>query len=238
MHAAQKSGEQRIAYDYADRLRSHYDRYPDAPDYPGAALGWHIWRTVRLRFGDYESVLQDDDNNMPRETWRYAMLLGYYTKGVAYLMGTVKNIDAAKESLQAIQETLASIDESLKGVATIANLTLASVIQFLDDNGNPETALGLVQTAQIEQESWLYTEPPAWHMTVAQCEATLLHHMFRHDLKNIPENRQSLYGLWKALVSAEASSTDVANAKKRYEEASKWADDLSIPPIVCPQLGE
>lgn len=127
----------------------------------------------------------------------------------------------------------------------IANLTLASAIEYW--KGNVETALALVQAARTKQESWAYTEPPAWHMTVAQCEGTLLRLMgkpnaavnaFQHDLQNVKENRQSLYGLWMALVEANATEAEIASVLQRYKEASKWADEPNRSPVVCPQLGE
>lgn len=242
VHAAQTSGEQQVAYDYADRLRKHYTDYPDHPDGPGPELGWHIWRTVRLRMGDYKEVLADT-NEMPRE-WPYAQVLGHYSKGVAVL-ATMQDVALATLKLELLQKVLPAVDDSLEPVAVIANLTLASAIEYW--NGNAETALALVQAARTQQESWAYTEPPAWHMTVAQCEGTLLRLMgkpnaavnaFQHDLQNIKENRQSLYGLWMALVEAHATETEIASVLQRYKEASKWADEPNRPPVVCPQLGE
>jgi len=242
VHAAQTSGERTVAYEYADTLRHHYQQYPDRGDYPNAELGWHIWRTVRLRFGEFDEIFRDQ-NDMPRD-WPYAQVLGHYSKGVAYL-ATTENTRRAKKHWQALQENMKAVQASFQPVARIANWTLASAIEYRD--GNLENALELVRKARIEQENWAYTEPPAWHMTMAQCEGTLLRivghveeaiEMFEHDLQRVPENRQSLYGLWQALVESKADSSRIETVQKRLWEASKWADEPDRPPIVCPQLGE
>ena len=245
IHAAQTSGERDVAYYYADVLRTHYTNYPDQPDYPNAELGWHIWRTVRLRFGDWEEVLQDSDAAAPRQ-WPYAVVLGQYTEGVASL-GSTHNIHAATKRLQALQAFLPTVNESFEDVAAIANITLTSAIEYW--KGNMDLALELMQAARKEQDSWAYTEPPAWFMTVAQCEGTLLRIMgkpneavqvFRQDLINIPENRHSLYGLWTAMIDSGADEESISNVKKHFDVASKWADNDSdrAAPIVCPLLGE
>jgi tetratricopeptide (TPR) repeat protein len=110
IHAAQHSGERNTAYRYSNILRNHYRKYPTKPDGPGTEQGWNIWRTVRLRFGDYQSVLDDNDdidvnininvngninvdiiddevknNSNINIQWPYAVVLGHYSKGIATL---------------------------------------------------------------------------------------------------------------------------------------------------------
>lgn len=242
VQAAQTSGETQTAYYYADVLRTHYTRFPDQRDGPGPEMGWHIWRTVRLRMGDYRAVLLDADD-MPRE-WPYAQLLGHYSKGVAVLVTSQKAEEAAQH-WEALQSTLPLVAENLQPVAAIANLTLAASLEYW--KGNIEESLQLFREARIQQESWAYTEPPDWFMTMAQCEATLLRQMgqmdeavelFLHDLQNVPENRQSLFGLWKTLVEAGGDERVIQDVRLRYTEAARWADDPNLPPNVCPQLGE
>ena len=63
IHAASLSGERDVAYHYADQLRQHYADHPNQPDGPGPEQGWHIWRTTRLRFGDWQAVLDDSGHH-------------------------------------------------------------------------------------------------------------------------------------------------------------------------------
>jgi tetratricopeptide (TPR) repeat protein len=237
VHAATMSGEMRLAYQFAHALREHYRAYPTRSDYPDPQLGWHIWRTVRLRFGDHAAILQDYDE-MPGE-WPYAQVLGHYAKGVASLH--VDTVEASTNHLRLLQGMIALVDDSFLNVATVANLTLASAIEYR--KGNAQDALVLVRNARQEQESWAYTEPPAWHMSVAGCEAALLLIMgqtdesiklFEHDLENIPENRYTLYGLWQAMKKSGKDESQLKNVTRRLDSASQWADNSSVPPIVCP----
>ena len=253
VHAAQTSGERAVAYEYADDLRRHYKDYPDMPDYPGAELGWHIWRTVRLRFGDFDGVLSDIDQILGEESWPYTIVLGEFCKGVASLMVKHNNnnvgddgINTAKKHLRSLQKTLPNVGESFEGLGKVANLTLTSALEYWQ--GNNESALELMRAARKEQESWTYTEPPGWYMPVLQCEGTLLRlfgqydaaiQLFQRDLRLNPETRHSLYGLWMAMKSsAEANATNLVNIKERLDRASAWADDSEKIPVVCPQLGE
>lgn len=246
IHAAQASGEKTTAYDYANRLREHYSTYPYQPDYPGAELGWHIWRTVRLRFGDFDQVLADSDET-PSPDWPYTTLLGEYAKGIAWLVAQEPpNLGEAQGRLDALQATLPTVGASFEDLGRLANLTLSSAVAYW--RGDSETALALIRAAREEQEGSPYSEPPPWHMTVAQCEANLLRvlgqteaaaAMFRHDLVRIPENRFSLYGLWQTLVQEGSDDkSQIESVHQRWQAASQWADAPEEPPLVCPFLGQ
>jgi len=157
IHAAQLSGERETAYRYADVLRDHYREYPTKPDGPGTEQGWHVWRTVRLRFGDYASILEDSDDiasigsdransKAPgsvgeplKPTWPYAIVLGHYNKGIASLWNhSPKSINAdddeklleAMHHLQSLRETIPDVDPSYHGMSMVANLTLSAAIEY------------------------------------------------------------------------------------------------------------
>eukprot|EP00977_Amphora_coffeiformis_P013530 scaffold3576_cov170-Amphora_coffeaeformis.AAC.12 len=243
VHAAGLSGEREVAYRYSDDLRDHYRKYPNQPDGPGPELGWHIWRTIRLHFGDWEAVLSDSDDLPSGQDWPYAILLGKFSKGVAFL-GRRGNdsVNNARLCLNGLRQILPVVDPRYRQLAKIANLTLSSGIAYAE--GEIETALQLIQAARMEQESWDYTEPPDWFMTEAACEGTLLHlirrneeaiHMFEHDLQQTAANRFSLYGLLQSAIAA-GRATDISIIRARYEAASAWSDDN--PPMICPQLGQ
>lgn len=253
VHAAQLSGEKSVAYQYADQLREHYTKYPDHPDYPGPSMGWHLWRTVRLRCGDFDAVLQDTDET-PSD-WPYATVLGHYSKGIATLVAsssssepTHKRLEKATKHLKDLQATLPRVEESLTEAAIVGNLTLTAAIEYWNrGDGGMEKALNLIQEARKRQESWAYTEPPGWYMSVSQCEATLLRLMekaedaislFQNDLQNIRENRFGLHGLMQAMIAAGGNTSSISIVQKRLAKASKWADEPEQLPLVCPLFGE
>ncbi|CAB9530833.1 repeat protein [Seminavis robusta] len=242
--AAIMSGERHVAYDYAEKLRAHYQQFPDAPDYPDAQLGWHSWSTTRLRWGDAKAVLEEHDP-LPRDDWPYAQILGHYSKGVAYLMTTTKDTQRARQHLHELQTILDNYPQSdYFRQAMLATWTLSSALEYHQKQHDPEQALTLIQMARQEQEQWAYTEPPAWHMPIAQCEADLLFRMeraqdaarvFQQDLERIPENRFSLWGWYLAAAQQQHDDTkQLDELKRRFDQASQWADDTVKDPIVCP----
>jgi len=278
IYAAQLSGERETAYRYADVLRDHYRNYPTNPDGPGTEQGWHIWRTVRLRFGDYASIREDDDDiasgvviETEKPMWPYAIVLGHYSKGVASLRindsssinaGTATNDDDDKKLSEAmnhllsLRDAIPGVGSSFHGMATVANLTLSAAIEYYRrsrtvteiDRGYGQV-LELYRKARIEQESWVYTEPPSWYTTVALCEGTLLRMLgrydesietFRNDLKRVPKNRYALYGLKTTMVASGANASDIQEATDRFNTASLWSDPdvRNSIPVVCPELGE
>jgi len=111
LHAARLSGEMKVAYNYSNILRDLYRTHPERPDGPGIEAGWHVWRTLRLDFGDFVAMLQDsddipqagetttlvnlihskeetsvsDNSSLDKEEtpWPYTVVLGSYAKGVA-----------------------------------------------------------------------------------------------------------------------------------------------------------
>ena len=246
VHAAGLSGERSMAYHYADILRGHYRAYPDQPDGPGPEEGWHIWRTVHLRFGDWDAVLSDPDDFPLNHEWPYAVILGHFAKGVAVLGSKGQaGLVAAKDYLQRLQDTFFSVGERHQRLARVANWTLSSGIAYFAND--PGTALDLIQLARREQESWTYSEPPSWYMTEAACEGVLLATMgrykeaiamYEHDLGRIAENRFSLYGLQESMQkSQEVPMAEVDLVRARYTTASQWVEG-GDPPIICPQMGQ
>ncbi|OEU15978.1 hypothetical protein FRACYDRAFT_240676 [Fragilariopsis cylindrus CCMP1102] len=234
IYAAQHSGERTTAYRYSNILRNHYRKYPTKPDGPGTEQGWNIWRTVRLRFGDYQSVLNDNDDIDVNNTI------------VNGIIDTIDD-DAKNSSNSNIQ---------WPGMARVANLTLTSAIEYYKyrydyDIVLPiEEILATIRKARIEQESWSYTEPPSWFNSVALCEGTLLRILgqydeavltFQRDLEIIPESRYGLFGLKEAMVAAGTYSTkEVKDVSKRFNKASYWSDSSirNSVPLVCPEFGE
>lgn len=275
IYAAGMSGERSVAMAYADELRQNYRDYPNRHDGPGTEMGWHIWRTIHLCFGDFAAILDDDDGipggkrnaefetNRESTSWPYAIVLGHYAKGVASLWNTDTSVDKvqrllkAKFHLEKLRDTIPKVDPGFQGMVSVADASLDASIQFYQIQKNNllrtiehfEPVLKLLQSARAEQDSWGYTEPPLWHTNLKLCEGTLLRKMgkyseakevFNADLIGRPENRYALYGLWKVMEESGASDEKTKQVRKRFEEASSWADESvkNNPPLVCPELGE
>ena len=276
IHAAGLSGEKSVALEYSNILRENYQDHPNRRDGPGTGVGWHLWRTIRLGFGDFAAILNDGDE-IPRgngiekseqnASWPYAVVLGNYAKGVAYLwekdasVGNEDRLSEAKLHLKKIRETISSVDLPFQGMVSVADSSLDASIRFFQILKNTKIGetqhqpddfkpvLELFRLASTKQDSWRYSEPPLWHTSLKLCEGTLLRIMghyyesiqvFTNDLIDRPDNRYALYGLWKALKQKGVSEQKLRDAQDRFEESSSWADKdvKEKPPLVCPELGE
>ena len=210
-----------------------------------------------------EESYSESESNQETTSWPYAIVLGHYAKGVASLwhtdtsIGKVHRLLKAKFHLKKLREATSSVDPGYRGMVSVADSSLDASIQFyqIQKNkpsgtlGNFEPVLELLRSARVEQDSWGYTEPPLWHTSLKLCEGTLLKKMghyseaaeiFEADLSSRPENRYALYGLWKVTEESGASEEEIQEIRKRFEEASSWADESikNNPPLVCPELGE
>ena len=244
IHAAGLSGERDVAYHYADQLRQHYADHPNQPDGPGPEQGWHIWRTTRLRFGDWQAVL-DDSDQLPRPDWPYAVLLGHFCKGIAVLRTEPCTTDPAKEYLNQLRQVATGIEqEGFRSISKVADGMLSAAIALAD--GLPDVALNAIRLARQEQDSWTYNEPPKWFLSMTACEAALLqqlgHHeqamaLFEQDATTlVKDSRFAVYGLLQSMrASSRSSAPEIAAVEARYQEASKWARPQDDPPqTICP----
>lgn len=153
--AARLSGELSVGLDYANVLRENYQRHPNRGDGPGTEVGWHVWRTLLLDFGDYAAVLDDgdgipgggakhNDNGLARGrtaktvSWPYAVVLGHYAKGVASLWNESANSSRdyrllnAKNHQKKLRETIRLVDPSYRGMVSVADWTLEAAIQYYE----------------------------------------------------------------------------------------------------------
>ena len=172
VYAATMSGQRALAYKYSDHLRNDiYGQWPDRPDGPGPEQGYHIWRTAKMRFGDFDAVVNDKDALM--RPLPYAHVLGAYAKGVSMLKSGMPLNDAEQQYAilqKYAAESLSQKDENphFPGLIKVANASLLAAIE--DARGNlAKGTLPLLKAAAAEQESWAYDEPPSWHWGIQEC---------------------------------------------------------------------
>eukprot|EP00531_Pseudo-nitzschia_arenysensis_P020362 CAMPEP_0116152090 /NCGR_PEP_ID=MMETSP0329-20121206/20461_1 /TAXON_ID=697910 /ORGANISM="Pseudo-nitzschia arenysensis, Strain B593" /LENGTH=363 /DNA_ID=CAMNT_0003648779 /DNA_START=174 /DNA_END=1265 /DNA_ORIENTATION=- len=161
--AAALSGEKSVAMEYSDILRENYRNHPTRRDGPGTEIGWHVWRTIRLGFGEFAQVLEDSDwipggdsntailhkNAFDSLEYRdndalrpYAVVLGHYAKGVASLWNidpsssTENRLSKANYYLEKLGEASRFVDSDLQGMVYVANWSLDASIQFYQIKSN------------------------------------------------------------------------------------------------------
>ena len=216
-------------------------------DAPGPEQGWNALCTTYLRFGDWEALLMDGctlPDTAP--AFPYARVLQHYARGLAILHSEEHHVQNATAELAALQMVAAGVSTAgglmnLTRLVDVANLTLSAAIAR--STGDLASAIALLQTAAIKQNSWHYDEPPDWHAPVLQClgkvlldagDAAAAEQVYLHDLAVYSENGWGLTGLVQAMEAQPKvhPSSVVAAVKTRL--ISSWEHaDVPLPTSSC-----
>jgi tetratricopeptide (TPR) repeat protein len=230
--AAAAEGRGDLALSSARRLAAQIDAealraFPAAEEFlvmPTFAL---------LRFGRFDAVLGEP---APPAEQRYATGIWRYARGLADARrGDAAAAGAELASLRAVagEEALGRLDFS--GVAASRYLELA--VRHLEGEvaaarGETEAAVAALEEAIRVQDAMQYTEPPRWWLPVRQALGAVLleagrveaaEAVYREDLRRVPRNGWSLFGLARSL-SAQGREAEAAAVETGFRNAWARAD--------------
>ena len=248
VYAASMAGMRSKAYKMSSEMREIYRSDPNHGDAPATEMGWNAPLTARVRFGDWEEILADNDTVPSPGSRPYAVLLRHYSTGIARLHRGSKS--AAIAELDALRALVPRVSASFASLARVANLTLTAAVALSSSSSSSAVkalrAVSLLREAADEQMSWHYNEPPSWHIPMTQClglaqlKASLFDDAvstFETDLSIYPENAYGLTGLKLALEARGAAGDDARakDAQRRLTQA--WASaDVPLPKSSCTAL--
>jgi len=210
------AGQRAVAYKTAATLTGIYAASPDRQDGPGPDVGWNLRLTTRVRFGAWQEVVSASPAQ-PR-AWPYSHVVREYANGTALLQ--LGRVSEAVVAFHALESMLKSVPSAQARYAKVARLSLLAALQArgvaADDgtlgtrSANLSAAIVSLSAAASEQASWLYDEPPKWHMPMRQCLGTVqlqarqpsaAYETFSADLRAFPNNAFSLYGLLQSMLA-------------------------------------
>ena len=229
LYGACMAGMRAAAYASSATLRSIYQAYPDRSDGPGPEMGWSLQMTTRLRFGDWAGVV-NFDAAMPRK-WPYAEVLRHYANGSA-LLHIGRYVDA-QDSFELLEATAVNVISRYQPLVKVARLSLLASLQAHAGVGPAGllSAASTLEAAVDEQTSWVYDEPPKFHMPMRQCLGRLLlraeaperaHDVYAADLRQFPANGYSLWGLRQSMLMQPARYTKAQVATVEGQMAAAW----------------
>lgn len=193
-------------------------------------MGRSLQLTTLLRFGDFHGVVAFE-TSMPRP-WPYAEALRHYANGSALAsIGRHADATAAYEQLIA---AAANASASFAPLIKVARLSLLASLQANAGVGAAGvlSALQSLRAAVDEQTSWVYDEPPKFHMPMRQCLGRLLLRadaaeqaqvIFEADLKQFPANAYSLWGLRQSMLRQPDRYTKAQAERVREQMDVAWA---------------
>jgi tetratricopeptide (TPR) repeat protein len=186
-----------------------------------------------LRFGRFDAVLGEP---APAPEQRYATGIWHYARGLAH----VRRGDAASAIPEltalrsvAAEEGLAQLEFSGVSASRYLELALAHLEgEAAAARGDPDAAVAALEHAIAIQDAMQYTEPPRWWLPVRQALGAVLladgraeaaELVYREDLRRIPRNGWSLYGLGQSLA-AQGRASEAAAVEVGFRAAWARAD--------------
>jgi len=187
---------------------------------------------VRIRFGKWDEILAAPE---PPEFLPVARALRLYARGVA-LAAQGKTAEARAE-----QKAFEAARALVPAEATFGNNTAADLLgvatgmlegEIAYREGNAEAGLAALRKAVEAEDGLRYDEPPDWILPVRHAlGAALLQSskpaeaeaVFREDLRRLPDNGWSLFGLGRAL-RLQGKEAEAAVVEARFNEVWSGAD--------------
>jgi tetratricopeptide (TPR) repeat protein len=184
---------------------------------------------VMMRFGRWEEILATPE---PPEFLPIARAMRLYARGVAYAA------QGKKAEARAEQTAFLEAKSKVPEVATFGNNKAADILgvaehllagEILYREGKVDKGIAEMKDAVKREDALRYDEPPDWIQPVRHAlGATLVRAnrpveaaaVYREDLRRLPENGWSLFGLAKARKMQK--SDDAADYQDRF--AKVWAN--------------
>ncbi len=186
-----------------------------------------------LRFGRYDTVLGEPP---PLPGRRYATGVWHYARGLAYARrGDAAAADAELAALRSVagEDALQRLDFS--NVPASRYLALAEghlAGEIAAARGQTDEAVAALEAALALQDAMQYTEPPRWWLPLRQALGAVLldagradaaEEVYREDLRRVPRNGWSLFGLARSLA-AQGREGEATAARTGFRNAWARAD--------------
>jgi tetratricopeptide (TPR) repeat protein len=196
---------------------------------------------VRMRFGRWDEILQAPE---PDAAFPLARALRHYARAVAY--AAQDQTEEARAEQAKFQEARSQVPEerTFGNNKAVDLLEIAANLvegEILYREGKVDAAFAALREAVRRQDLLRYSEPPDWIQPVRHAlGAALLHagrtqeaeQVYRDDLKRLPENGWSLFGLYRSL-ELQGKTDEAEKVKARWNEVWKDADITLSSSCLC-----
>lgn len=196
---------------------------------------------VMVRFGLWDEILAAPDHP---DYMRFTRAMRRAARGIALAAkGEVKAARAEQEAyLEACQRVPAETtlgNNTASGILAIATSMLEG--EILVREGRIDAGLAKLREAVKAEDVLKYDEPPGWILPVRHSlGATLVQagrfgaaeEVYREDLKRLPENGWSLFGLARSL-KLQNKSAEAAGVEARFKKIWAKADLQLTSSCLC-----
>ena len=192
---------------------------------------------VMMRFGMWDEILAEKDDypdQMP-----FTRAFHHAARAIAY---AAKRDAASARKEQAIYARKVKLVPKEHFISNNPCEAIAAVVtpmvegEILVAEGRPDAGIRQLRAAIELEDQLKYDEPPGWMIPVRHSLGAVLmnegrfaeaEEVYREDLRRLPENGWSLYGLAESLRQQKKQKSETENAMARFDKV--WAKaDLKI----------
>jgi tetratricopeptide (TPR) repeat protein len=196
---------------------------------------------VRVRFGRWDEVLAAPE---PDERFPLARALRHAARGIA--LAATGRVDEAESERAAFAAAADRVpDEAFFGnnkatdLVGVAEKMLEGEVLFRA--GRIDEGLEALREAVAREDRLRYSEPPDWIIPVRHALGAALmtagrhaeaEAVYRDDLRRLPDNGWSLYGL-AASLDAQGRAADAEEVRRRFRQVWREADFELTSSCLC-----
>ena len=198
---------------------------------------------VKMRFGKWDEILAERENYPDYMSFTRAFHHG--ARAIAFAAkGDTEN--ARKEQAifcdraQLVPKGTAVSNNTAESVIALANRMIEG--ELLIAEGKLDPGLEELRTALTLEDALKYDEPPSWMIPLRHTIGANLmaagrfaeaEQVYRDDLKRLPENGWSLFGLSQALAAQQKSGAELEATRARFDKVWSKADVKITSSCLC-----
>jgi tetratricopeptide (TPR) repeat protein len=198
---------------------------------------------VMMRFGKWDDILAEPENYpdyMP-----FARAFHHGARAIAFAAksdteNARKEQAIFRELVQRVPKETAVSNNTAESITAVANHMIEGELLIAEGKLNP--GLEELRATLTLEDALNYDEPPSWMIPLRHTiGANLMHagrfaeaeQVYRDDLKRLPENGWSLFGLSQALAAQEKDGAELEAIRARFNKVWAKADVKITSSCLC-----
>jgi len=198
---------------------------------------------VMMRFGKWDDILAEPENYP--DYLPFARAFHHGARAIAFAAksdteNARKEQAIFRELVQRVPKETAVSNNTAESITAVANHMIEG--ELLIAEGKLDPGLEELRATLTLEDALNYDEPPSWMIPLRHTiGANLMHagrfaeteQVYRDDLKRLPENGWSLFGLSQALAAQEKDGAELEATRARFNKVWAKADVKITSSCLC-----
>jgi len=198
---------------------------------------------VMMRFGKWDDILAEPENYP--DYLPFARAFHHGARAIAFAAksdteSARKEQAIFRELVQRVPKETAVSNNTAESITAVANHMIEG--ELLIAEGKLDPGLEELRATLTLEDALNYDEPPSWMIPLRHTiGANLMHagrfaeteQVYRDDLKRLPENGWSLFGLSQALAAQEKDGAELEATRARFKKVWAKADVKITSSCLC-----